>query len=140
MGAFLLLSADLRIGADIDTRIQVNKVQIGLTLPRFAIEVCRQRLTPAHLNIATVMAQPYLPQQAIFGNRRPPPCVWQFSKTWPAGRHDFAARPDGPDRAPACSAAAITGTQEKRAAKARVSWMCGGEEEDRKTLAKRCVT
>ena len=47
MGAFLLLSTDVRIGIDADARIQVNEVQIGLSLPRFAIEVCRQRLTPA---------------------------------------------------------------------------------------------
>jgi enoyl-CoA hydratase len=41
MGAFLLLSTDLRIGAHPDAKIQVNEVQIGLTLPEFAIEVCR---------------------------------------------------------------------------------------------------
>ena len=65
MGAFLLLSADVRIGVDQGARIQVNEVQIGLTLPRFAIEVCRQRLAPAHLNIAAGTAEPYSPAQAI---------------------------------------------------------------------------
>jgi enoyl-CoA hydratase len=65
MGAFLLLSADLRIGVAEGARIQVNEVQIGLTLPRFAIEVCRQRLAPAHLNVAAITAQPYSPQQAV---------------------------------------------------------------------------
>jgi len=65
MGAFLLLSADVRIGVDTGARIQVNEVQIGLTLPRFAIEVCRQRLTPAQLNVAAVTAEPYTPAQAL---------------------------------------------------------------------------
>ncbi len=65
MGAFLLLSADVRIGADQDARIQVNEVEIGLTLPRFAIEICRQRLSPAHLNRAAVTAEPYSVHQAV---------------------------------------------------------------------------
>ena len=65
MGAFVLLSADVRIGIDDGARIQVNEVQIGLTLPRFAIEVCRQRLAPAHLHHAAVMAAPHTPRQAV---------------------------------------------------------------------------
>ncbi|WP_296448216.1 crotonase/enoyl-CoA hydratase family protein [Rhodoferax sp. UBA5149] len=65
MGAFLLLCADVRIGLDRETTIQVNELQIGLTLPRFAVEVCRQRLAPAHLNIATLSAQPYSPHKAV---------------------------------------------------------------------------
>jgi enoyl-CoA hydratase len=65
MGAFLLLSADVRIGVDQGARIHLNEVQIGLTVPWFAIEVCRQRLSPAHLNHALVTAEPYSPQQAV---------------------------------------------------------------------------
>jgi enoyl-CoA hydratase len=34
IGAFLALSTDVRIGVDQGARIQVNEVQIGLTLPR----------------------------------------------------------------------------------------------------------
>src|SRR4029453_14051860 len=40
-------------------------VQIGMTLPRFGIEVCRQRLTPAHFNRALLTAEPYDPKQAV---------------------------------------------------------------------------
>jgi enoyl-CoA hydratase len=65
MGAFMLLCADVRIGVDQGAQIQVNEVQIGLTLPHFAVELCRQRLTPAHLNIAAITAQPYSPAQAV---------------------------------------------------------------------------
>ena len=39
MGVFLMLCADLRIGTAAEARIQVNEVQIGFTLPHFAIEV-----------------------------------------------------------------------------------------------------
>jgi enoyl-CoA hydratase len=46
MGAFLLLSGDFRIGAAGPYRITANEVAIGLTMPRAAIEICRQRLAP----------------------------------------------------------------------------------------------
>jgi enoyl-CoA hydratase len=65
MGVFLLLSADVRIGVDQGARIQINETAIGLTLPHFAIEVARQRLSPAHLNLAAVTAEPYTPAQAL---------------------------------------------------------------------------
>lgn len=65
MSSFILLSADHRIGTRSDAKIQVNEVQIGLTLPHFAIEVCRQRLSPAHFNLAAVTAHPYDQQEAI---------------------------------------------------------------------------
>src|ERR1700716_2496466 len=45
MGAFLILSSDYRVAARGDYRIGLNEVAIGLTVPRFAIEVARQRLT-----------------------------------------------------------------------------------------------
>lgn len=65
MGVFLLLGADVRIGVDEGARIHVNEVQIGLTLPRFAIEICRHRLAPAHLHHAAGTAAPHTPQQAL---------------------------------------------------------------------------
>jgi len=65
MGVFLMLCADLRIGTAAEARIQVNEVQIGFTLPHFAIEVCRQRLSPAHFSLAALTACPYTQQQAM---------------------------------------------------------------------------
>jgi enoyl-CoA hydratase len=60
MGVFLMLACDIRIGvADEPFKICVNEVQIGMTVPRFAIEVCRQRLTPSHFNRAVITAEPY---------------------------------------------------------------------------------
>jgi enoyl-CoA hydratase len=65
MGVFLLLSADVRLGiAGGAFKICANEVQIGMTLPRFAVEICRQRLTPANFNRAATIAEAYDPQQA----------------------------------------------------------------------------
>jgi enoyl-CoA hydratase len=65
MGSFLLLSADYRIGADGAFKIGANEVAIGLTMPRAAIEICRQRLSPAYLNRAVLTAEMYAPKQAV---------------------------------------------------------------------------
>jgi enoyl-CoA hydratase len=65
MGAFLLLSTDLRIGVSQGYKVQLTEVQIGMTLPHFAIEVSRQRLTPSHYNLAAGLSQPYTPQGAM---------------------------------------------------------------------------
>jgi enoyl-CoA hydratase len=65
MGAFLLLSGDYRVGVDGLYRITANEVAIGLTLPRAAIEICRQRLSPAAFNRATILAEVFSPDDAV---------------------------------------------------------------------------
>lgn len=65
MGAFLLLSGDLRLGAPGTYRITANEVAIGLTMPRPAIEISRQRLAPAHFNRAMILAEVYSPDEAV---------------------------------------------------------------------------
>ncbi len=64
-GAFLVLAADLRIGAEGPFLIGLNEVRIGLTVPSFAIELARQRLTPAHFDAAVVSATMYSPHDAL---------------------------------------------------------------------------
>ena len=64
MGVFLLCSGDHRIGVEGAYRITANEVAIGLTMPRPAIEISRQRLTPAHFNRAMVLAEVYSPDEA----------------------------------------------------------------------------
>jgi enoyl-CoA hydratase len=59
MGSFLLLSGDYRIGVNGPFRLVANEVAIGLTMPRAAIEICRQRLAPAHFNRAVILAEAY---------------------------------------------------------------------------------
>ncbi len=65
MGSFLLMSADVRIGADGPFKIGMNEVAIGMTLPYFAVEIARQRLAPAYFNRAAILAEMYSPQEAI---------------------------------------------------------------------------
>ena len=64
MGVFLLLSGDFRLGAAGPYRITANEVAIGVTMPRPAIEICRQRLAPAHFNRALILADVYGPDEA----------------------------------------------------------------------------
>jgi enoyl-CoA hydratase len=64
MGSFLLMSGDYRIGAAGPYKLIVNEVAIGLTVPRAAIEICRQRLTPAGLVRAVILAEVFGPDDA----------------------------------------------------------------------------
>jgi enoyl-CoA hydratase len=63
-GAFMLLSADLRIGISGPFRIGMNEVQIGLTMPTFAVELARQRLTRAAFSRSVISAHIYTPEDA----------------------------------------------------------------------------
>jgi len=65
MGAFLILSSDWRIGAEGDWRIGLNEVQIGLTVPTFALEIARQRLTPACFSRTAMTGEMFGPQAAL---------------------------------------------------------------------------
>jgi enoyl-CoA hydratase len=65
MGAFLILCADVRIGAEGPFKIGLNEVAIGLTVPQYGVEIARQRLAPAHFNRALVTAAMYSPEQAV---------------------------------------------------------------------------
>ena len=65
MGAFLLLSADYRIGTAGPYRIVANEVAIGITMPHFAVEVCRQRLTPSDFHRAVIQSESYTPDQGV---------------------------------------------------------------------------
>ena len=61
-GAFLLMAADTRIGADGPFKLGLNEVRIGLTLPWFAIVLARHRLTPAHFDHAAVTGTMFDPR------------------------------------------------------------------------------
>ncbi len=64
MGAFVLLSADYRIGVRGPFRITANEVAIGLTVPQAALEICARRLTPAEFSRAVTLAEVYSPDEA----------------------------------------------------------------------------
>lgn len=65
MGLFLVLSTDYRLGVAGPFRFVANEVAIGLTMPRSAVEICRQRLAPAHFTRAVLLAETYGPEGAV---------------------------------------------------------------------------
>jgi enoyl-CoA hydratase len=65
MGVFLLASADYRVGTEGAFKVTANEVAIGLTMPRAAIAICRDRLTPAAFNRAMVLADVFSPESAV---------------------------------------------------------------------------
>jgi enoyl-CoA hydratase len=65
MGAFLIMASDHRIAAEGNYRIGMNEVAIGLTVPRFAIEIARQRLTPAYFSRVVMTAEMFGPAEAV---------------------------------------------------------------------------
>lgn len=65
MGSFLLLSGDYRIGVEGEVKIAANEVQIGLTMPHSAIEICRQRLKPAYFDRTVLLSEVYNPLSAL---------------------------------------------------------------------------
>src|SRR5258708_10575294 len=64
MGAFLIMASDHRIAAEGNYRIGLNEVAIGLTVPTFAIELARQRLTPAYFNRIVMTGEMLAPTEA----------------------------------------------------------------------------
>lgn len=64
MGAFLLLSADYRVGARGEFKIGLNEVAIGLTLPYFGIALARHRLTAPAFDRCTVTGAILDPDEA----------------------------------------------------------------------------
>lgn len=65
MGAFLLLASDVRVGADGPFKIGLNEVTIGLTVPTFAIELARARLTPAYFSRTVLTGEMFAPSEAV---------------------------------------------------------------------------
>ncbi len=65
MGAVLLLSCDLRIGARGAFKLGFNEVAIGLTTPLFLLEQARERMPKRHFQRAVVQAEIYGPEAAV---------------------------------------------------------------------------
>ncbi len=64
MGAFLLLASDVRFALAGDFRIGMNETAIGLTVPKFALEIARHRLSPA--GFARITSAPmFAPDEAL---------------------------------------------------------------------------
>jgi enoyl-CoA hydratase len=64
-GALVLLTGDVRIAAAGPYRIGLNEVAIGLPVPVLAMELARDRLQPAALTRATLLAHIHTPDEAL---------------------------------------------------------------------------
>lgn len=63
-GALLVLACDTRIGCDAPAKIGLNETAIGMGLPRYAVELARDRLSRRHFTRATTQAEIYSPDDA----------------------------------------------------------------------------
>lgn len=65
MGVFLMLSADYVIGSRGDFKIAANEVAIGMTMPRVAAAVLRNRLNPNAFQRAVTLAEYFSVESAL---------------------------------------------------------------------------
>jgi enoyl-CoA hydratase len=63
-GALLVLSCDVRFGADVPAKIGLNETSIGMPLPLFAVALAEDRLSRTALVRATLGAHVYAPVEA----------------------------------------------------------------------------
>lgn len=64
-GAILLMAADVRVGTEGDYKIGLNEVAIGMPVPRFAVELARDRLAKTHFVAAVNHARLFAPFDAV---------------------------------------------------------------------------
>lgn len=64
-GAFLLLSADYRIGVEGDFKIGLNEVMIGMTMHNAGIAIAKSRLSEVYLNRAVNNSEIFNPKDAV---------------------------------------------------------------------------
>jgi enoyl-CoA hydratase len=64
-GALLVLTCDTRIGAAGPAKIGLNETAIGMTLPEFAVELARDRLSKRYLTQAAIQAEIFSPDGAL---------------------------------------------------------------------------
>lgn len=64
-GAFILLSADYRIGVDGPFSIGLNEVQIGMTMHHVGIELARDRLRKSVFHRSVINGEMFDPQSAV---------------------------------------------------------------------------
>ncbi|WP_375738521.1 crotonase/enoyl-CoA hydratase family protein [Pseudomonas boanensis] len=64
-GAFILLSADYRIGVEGSFNIGLNEVQIGMTMHHVGIELARDRLRKSAFHRSVINGEMFNPQGAV---------------------------------------------------------------------------
>lgn len=65
MGGIMLMTADYRIGIAGDYKLGLNEVAIGMSMPRFGVEIARSKLAPAHFELSVNCAYLYDAEGAV---------------------------------------------------------------------------
>ncbi len=65
MGGILLCCGDVRIGAGGPFKLGLNEVAIGMPVPGFAVELCRDRLSKRAFGRAVQLAHVHTPDEAL---------------------------------------------------------------------------
>lgn len=65
MGAFLLLSCDVRIATEGTHKMGLNEVAIGISPPGFAIELSRSRMHPSWHSRTVILGEMFEPEDAL---------------------------------------------------------------------------
>ncbi len=65
MGGILLTCADYRVGADGPYKLGLNEVAIGMAVPSFAVELCRDRLVKSWFTRCVQHAHICSPEEAV---------------------------------------------------------------------------
>lgn len=65
MGGILQCCADVRIGAAGPYRIGLPETRIGMPVPAFAVELCRDRLSPRWFTRSVLLGESLSPEQAL---------------------------------------------------------------------------
>jgi enoyl-CoA hydratase len=65
MGGILTTTADYRVGADGPFKLGLNEVAIGMPVPTFGVELCRDRLSPAWFTRCVQQAEVCAPADAV---------------------------------------------------------------------------
>ena len=65
MGGILLSCADVRVGAEGNFKIGLPEVRIGMPVPAFAVELCRDRVSPQWFTRSVQLAEALTPEQAL---------------------------------------------------------------------------
>jgi enoyl-CoA hydratase len=65
MGGILQCCADVRIGAAGPYRIGLPETRIGMPVPAFAVELCRDRLSPRWFTRSVLLGESLSPEQAV---------------------------------------------------------------------------
>lgn len=68
MGGILITTADYRVGAEGPFKIGLNEVAIGMPVPMFAVELCRDRLSKTYLTRSLQHAELFAPSDALAAN------------------------------------------------------------------------